>query len=176
MSRIQFVHLDTIAPADLVALMNLEPVGRYLPLLTGPFSLADAAAFLQAKQRMWDDHGYGPWAFLIDGTFAGWGGLQPEQGDADMALVLHPNYWGWGRRIFTRVRDQAFSEMGLPSFTVLLPPSRRTATAVTRLGFVKDGELRVGAQVFLRFRLHSQTLSPSPATSSTRRRPSATPE
>ena len=44
---------------------------------------------------MWDEHGYGPWAFIINGEFAGWGGLQPEQGEADFALVLHPDFWGW---------------------------------------------------------------------------------
>lgn len=32
--------------------------------------------------------------FFVDGQFAGWGGLQQEDGDADLALVLHPDYWG----------------------------------------------------------------------------------
>jgi hypothetical protein len=43
-------------------------------------------------QGAWEEW-HGPWAFIVDGKFAGWGGLQPEEGDADLELVLHPDYW-----------------------------------------------------------------------------------
>jgi RimJ/RimL family protein N-acetyltransferase len=66
-------------------------------------------------------HGYGPWAFLVDNKFAGWGGLQYENGDADLALVLHPQYWGFGKKIFNQIIRRAFNEMGMESITILLP-------------------------------------------------------
>ena len=153
MPDLQFVSLSEIDPAEIIALMNLEPVGRLLPLLRGPFTEADCAAFLAAKQALWNEHGYGPWAFAIDGRFAGWGGLQAEEGEADFGLVLHPDFWGWGRRIFERVRDQAFGEMGLASITALLPPARANARAVERFGFREDGAVMVGEARFRRFRL-----------------------
>ena len=134
--------------------MNNEAVGRQLPLLAGGFSAADCAAFVKAKRALWDRFGFGPWAILIHGEFAGWGGLQPEQGDADFALVLHPRFWGWGRRIFERTRDHAFRTMGLASITILLPPSRTRISALARLGFVEDGAATVGGERFKRFRLH----------------------
>jgi len=31
--------------------------------------------WIAGKEKLWAEHGYGPWAFLIDGKFAGWGGL-----------------------------------------------------------------------------------------------------
>lgn len=133
--------------------MNDPAVGRFLPLLAGEFTAEDCRAFLAAKQSLWDQHGYGPWAFRIDGRFAGWGGLQPEEGEADFALILHPDYWGWGRRIFDLVRRQAFGPMGLSSITALLPPARSNARAIARLGFLEDGEVRIGGQVFRRYRL-----------------------
>lgn len=153
MDDIEFVHLSEVKEEQIIDLMNNESVGKQLPLLTGGFSAENCRAFLKAKKQLWDKHGFGPWAFLIKGEFAGWGGLQPEHGEADFALVLHPKFWGWGRRIFYRVKDQAFNEMNLNSITILLPPSRPNSKAVVRLGFTNDGDLTVDGEHFLRFRL-----------------------
>ena len=157
--RIDFVPLQDIAEEDLIALMNEPAVGRLLPLLGDGFSAEDCRAFLAAKQALWDEHGYGPWAFLIDGAFAGWGGLQPEQGEADFAMVLHPRFWGWGRQIFALVKARAFGEMGLASITALLPPTRTNANAIKRFGFVEDGSVDVDGERFRRFRLYGGAAS-----------------
>ena len=94
---------------------------------------------MKAKKQFWDEHGFVPWAFLIKGEFAGWGGgLRPEHGEADFALVLHPKFEGWGRKIFNKVKDLAFDQMNLNSITILLPPSRPNSKAATRLGFTDD--------------------------------------
>jgi len=154
MSDIKFIHLSEITEEKIIELMNNEMVGKQLPLLAEGFSPEICRVFLKAKQRLWDEHGYGPWAFLIRGEFAGWGGLQPEHGDADFALILHPKFWGWGRKIFIKVKEQAFNDMGLNSITILLPPSRPNSKAVTRLGFVRDGQLTVDGSLFERFRLN----------------------
>lgn len=152
---IEFVQLQDVKKELIIDLMNNELVGLQMPLLRAGFSTEQYRLFLMAKQQLWEDHGFGPWAFLIDGQFAGWGGLQPEQGDADFALVLHPDFWGWGRRIFEKVRERAFGEMELASITILLPPSRPNSKAITRLGFFADGELKVDGEKFLRFRLNN---------------------
>ena len=152
MDEIKFVHLYEIEEQLIIDLMNNEMVGRHLPLLADDFSAESCRAFLKAKKQLWDEHGFGPWAFLINNEFAGWGGLQSEHGEADFALVLHPKFWGWGRKIFDEVKDQAFNRMNLSSITILLPPNRPNSKAVTRLGFIEDGELTVEGEVFLRFR------------------------
>ena len=152
-SELEFVPLPSVPEEELVALMSHPRVAAYLPLLSGGFTLEACRAFVHAKQTMWREHGYGPWAFRVGGELAGWGGLQPEQGDADFALVLHPRFWGRGREIFRRVLADAFGPMGLESITALLPPARPNIRAITRLGFTPDGEVTVGAQPFLRFRL-----------------------
>ncbi len=152
---IEFAKLGDVKEELIIELMNNDQVGLQMPLLRDGFSSEQCQQFLLAKQQLWREHGYGPWAFLIDGEFAGWGGLQPEQGDADFALVLHPDYWGWGRKIFEKVKVWAFEDMGLHSITILLPPSRPNSKAVHRLGFVDDGELNVDGETFLRFRLNN---------------------
>jgi len=153
MDEIEFVQLFEIRQEQIIDLMNNEMVGKQLPLLAGGFSVENCQTFLKAKQQLWEVHGYGPWAFLINGAFAGWGGLQPEHGDADFALVLHPEFWGWGRKIFNKVKDRAFNQMNLSSITILFPPSRSNSKAITRLGFVEDGELTVDGELFEKFRL-----------------------
>lgn len=156
MSDIEFIHLHEVQEAQLIALMNDARVRKYLPLLAGGFSFADCRAFVHAKQQLWIEHGFGPWAFLVHGEFAGWGGLQPEHGEADIAMVLDPRFWGWGRRIFRAVVAHAFDQLDLSSITALLPPSRPNARAITRLGFIEDGQLTVGGQPFVRFRLSNR--------------------
>jgi len=88
------------------------------------FDEKQCLAWVKGKEKQWQDHGYGPWAFLVDNKFAGWGGLQYEDGDADLALVLHPQYWGFGKKIFNQIIRRAFNEMGMESISILLPPTR----------------------------------------------------
>lgn len=153
MDQIKFVHLHEIEKQKLIELMNNEMVGKQLPLLADGFSAKNCLDFLKSKKQLWDEYGYGPWAFLIENKFAGWGGLQPENGEADFALVLHPKFWGWGHQIFNKTKEHAFRKMNLNSITILLPPSRPNSKAVTRFGFIEDGELVINGEIFLRFRL-----------------------
>ena len=78
-----------------------------MPLFNGEFDDNACEQFIAAKENLWVEFGYGPWAFVVEGEFAGWGGLQPENGDADLALVLHPRYWGVGKVIYKRIIDIA---------------------------------------------------------------------
>lgn len=146
-------RLTEVDRKDVIALMNDPRVRRHMPLAKEPFGDAAYEAFVAAKERIWAEHGYGPWAFVVDGRFAGWGGIQPEQGEADLGLVLHPDYWGLGRRLYDEILRFAFEERGLESVTVLLPPTRTRLRGLARLGFEADGEVQVGGERFLRFRL-----------------------
>ncbi len=155
MKEIEFIPLCDVREEELIDLMNNEAVVRHLPLLDGIFSAEQCQAFLDAKKKLWDAYGYGPHGFLVNGKFAGWGGLQPEQGEADFALVLHPDFWGWGLKIFKQVKEEAFGVMKLPSITILLPPDRPNSKAVRRLGFIPEEPVTVGGEAFLKFRLHN---------------------
>jgi ribosomal-protein-alanine N-acetyltransferase len=152
--KIEFKKLTEIDQNEIMALMNNVLVQRQMPLLGEHFTAEDCEEFLATKHAMWEEFGYGPWAFVVDGRFAGWGGLQPENGEADLGLVLHPDYWGLGRILYQRIMDQAFGEMGFKTVTVLLPPSRKRVRGLLRLGFEKDGELIIEGERFLRYRLN----------------------
>lgn len=159
MNEIKFISLDEVKQCKIIDLMNNKTVQKHLPLLIDNFSQDDYFKFIKAKQQLWNNHGYGPWGFIINEEFAGWGGLQYEQGEADFALILHPSYWGWGKKIFSIIKDQAFNEIGLTSITALLPPQRPNIKALRRYGFQPDGQITIDNKKFLRFRLHAPNLN-----------------
>lgn len=152
-SRIDFRRLSQVSPQAIIELMNQRAVRRHLPLARGHFGLSDCEKFVAAKERMWEESGFGPWAFVLDDEFIGWGGLQPEGGDVDVGLVLDQRHWGAGRVLYRRIIAYAFGELGLDSVTILLPPSRKRRSAIQRLGFCPDGEVILEDERFLRYRL-----------------------
>lgn len=154
--NIEFKRLPEINKSEIIELMNNSLVRRQMPLLKDNFGDRDCDEFIAAKERLWTDHGYGPWAFVVDGHFIGWGGLQPENGEADLGLVLHPKYWGIGKTIYKEIIDWAFGKMDFESVTALLPPTRTRIKGLLRLGFKIDGELEVGGERFIRYRLNKR--------------------
>ena len=149
-----FRRLSEIDRAAIIALNTHPLVRRQMPLSDENLDDAACRAWVEGKEKQWDDHGYGPWAFMIDGRFAGWGGLQYEQGDADLGLVLHPDYWGAGKAIYREIIRRAFGDMGLGSVIILLPPSRKQK-GIPRLGFQPDGDVVIAGERFIRYRLYA---------------------
>jgi hypothetical protein len=149
--NIEFKSLSEVNAQDIIDLMNSPLVRRQMPLLKGEFTATDCENFVSAKTQMWKEHGYGPWAFVIDNQFAGWGGVQPEEGEADLALVLHPNFWGTGKTLYAMIVKKAFVELGLDSIQVLFPTTRTRVEGLLKLGFTKDKELSIGKEPFIRY-------------------------
>ena len=82
----------------MIELINEPRNTRHMPL-SNVFTEETAAEWVAAKDAQWEQHGYGPWAVLIDGEFAGWGGFQREENGADFGLVLRAEALGRrGRR------------------------------------------------------------------------------
>lgn len=151
--NIEFKRLTEVNRNEIIDLMNNHLVREQLPLSTRDFNEDICEKFIALKELLWVEHGYGPWAFIINNEFAGWGGLQPENGDADLALVLHPNYWGAGIYIYNEIIMRAFGKMGLKSVTVLFPLSRTRVQGLLRLGFNQEGESIIKNERFIKYRL-----------------------
>ncbi len=111
--HLEFIRMSKVDNAEYIALHMNPLVRRQMPLTDDNFGEKECQEWVTDKEKQWDEHGYGPWAFVIDGKFAGWGGLQYEGGDADLGLVLHPDYWGMGKTIYEEIIKRAFGEMNL---------------------------------------------------------------
>jgi GNAT superfamily N-acetyltransferase len=139
-----------IPRADWLALLNHPAVIRHMPLTDGTWTAAMVVDWVKGKDEQWRLNGYGPWAIRIDGVFAGWGGYQKEEDHADLALVLHPAFWGYGARL-CRALLQCRAKLGISTTSILLPPSRSRLKGIVRLGFTPDGEVDYEGQRFQRF-------------------------
>ena len=73
---LEFKRLTEIDLIDIISLNNNPDVLRQMPLGSANFDLSKAKEWVQQKDAQWQQYGYGPWAFLINQKFAGWGGLQ----------------------------------------------------------------------------------------------------
>lgn len=152
--NIELKKLNEIEKSNIIDLMNNPLVRRQMPLLKSDFTETDCDLFISTKEKMWKEHGFGPWAFVINNQFAGWGGIQPDNGEADLALVLHPEYWGVGKVLYKKIINKAFNELGLDSIQVLFPPTRTRIKGLLRLGFTKDRVLEVENEQFIRYVLN----------------------
>lgn len=151
--NIEFKKLTEVSKQDFIDLMNHPLVRKQMPLLKGGFTEEAYETFAKEKEKHWQKHGFGLWAFVKDKEFIGWGGFQMENGDADLALVLHPTYWGMGKYIYRDLICQAFHEFGFELVTVLLPPTRTRIKGLLRLGLREVGELVINSERFIRYRL-----------------------
>lgn len=149
---IALVRLTDVPLSDVLALLNEPRNARHMPLARA-FTRDEAAAWVRAKDELWDAHGVGPWAVLIDGAFAGWCGFEPERDVADFALVLLPEQWGRGVAVTVAALSRGFGELGLDAIAVALPLSRNSTRALARYGFAPDGEAVHGDATFRRYRL-----------------------
>ena len=157
--RIEFVRLTEVPLAAVTALLNEPRNARHMPLVSGELTEESAAEWVRAKDGQWERTGYGPWAVLLDGKFAGWGGFQREENGADFGLVLSPEYWGQGAEITHAALDRGFGELGLSEVVIALPYTRRPDRVVARFGFTPDGEVVYGGTVFRQYRLTAQAWS-----------------
>ena len=158
--EITFVRLTAVDVDAVTSLLNKPRNARHLPLAGGQeFTAETTAAWVAGTDDQWDEHGYGPWAILIDGEFAGWGGFQKERNGADFALVLRPQFWGNGDGIARQALDHGFRELGLEEVVIALPYSRRPDRVVARYGFVPDGDVAYGGVRFRQYRLTQSTWS-----------------
>ncbi|MET3975922.1 GNAT family N-acetyltransferase [Cellulosimicrobium sp. TH-20] len=149
-AEITFVRLGEVPLPDVVRLLNEPRNARHMPL-AATFSEEAARRWVREKDAQWRADGYGPWAVLVDGVLAGWGGFQAEDGVPDLALVLRPEHWGRGAEIARTLLGRGFRDLGLTRVTVELPLTRRPERVLARWGFVPDGEAVHGDAVFRRY-------------------------
>ena len=75
-----------------------------------------------------------------------------------LALVLHPQYWGFGKKIFNQIIRRAFNEMGMESITILLPPTRNKLKRIYLLGFELESEIMLSGELFIKYRLYKPSI------------------
>lgn len=151
---ISFASLSSIDPGELRTLLNDPQVLRHMPLADPePMSSDEVRDWVMGKEAITQQHGFGPQAILVEGNFAGWGGIEPDGGGASISLVLFPAYWGRGHKVLDILLEEAFGRRGLPYVLVEFPPSRSRVRGLLHLGFREVGERMIGGERFVVYRL-----------------------
>ncbi|WP_170592261.1 GNAT family N-acetyltransferase [Ruegeria arenilitoris] len=154
-TEIQFLRLPQIEPAEIARHMSDPRVARHLPLVTGPWDIAMARAFIDAKEACWERDGLGHWAITSGSCYVGWGGFQREGSEWDFGLVLTADAFGLGTRITRKAIAFARADERIPHVTFLLPPSRRNLSALQRIGAHYVGPVTYSGAQFLKYRLET---------------------
>ncbi len=155
-STITFVPLSSIDLEELRALNTDPQVMRHMPLADpGPMSPDELRDWVAGKEAITQQHGFGPQAILLDGDFAGWGGIEPDDAGASISLVLSPAFWGRGREILNVLLEEAFGRLGLPYVLVEFPPTRTRVRGLLRLGFREVGDRTIEGERFVVYRLEA---------------------
>lgn len=149
---ITFHSFAAVSLSEWEMLLNDPIVNRHMPLADTRYTEASIAEWAAGKDRQWDTNGYGPWAIRIDGKFAGWSGFQKEDYGPDLALVLKPEFFGFGKQVFDALVESRHS-LGIDAIYILLPDSRRKLAAIRRLGFIHDGSVEYDGHPFQKYKL-----------------------
>ena len=152
---LDFTRLSRISPVTIAHHMSDPRMRSHMPLLEGPWTVEQAEAFIRGKEARWEEDGLGHWAFLLGGTYVGWGGFEKEPDAWDFALVLTPEAFGVGPRIARKAIDFAQCDERIDAVVFQLAPTRRSVRALERLGAKPAGESQVAGETFIKFRLET---------------------
>lgn len=154
--QITFTRLPEIELDEIVAHMSDPRIAEHMPLLTLEWNRKSARDFVASKEESWSRYGLGHWAILHSERYVGWGGFQKEGDEWDYGLVLKPESFGLGARITKKAIEFAVADDRIPFITFLLSPSRKSLSALERLGAVFVEATNYDGANFLKYRLDTQ--------------------
>lgn len=108
MNSLKYVDFKDIEPSVLIGVLNSEKVREHLiphPL----FDEASIKKWVTEKIEIDSMEGCYVRVIFIDGTPAGWCGIQKEKDDYEIAVILADKFKGNGLKIFRHLIDKAKS-------------------------------------------------------------------
>ena len=98
--HLEFIRMSQVDNAEYIALNTNPLVRRQMPLTDDSFGEKECQEWVAGKEKQWDEHGYGPWAFLID----------------EYHFVVHPIIAGKGPRLFETDKNLTLKLVGSKTF------------------------------------------------------------
>ncbi|MFL0809845.1 MAG: N-acetyltransferase [Agarilytica sp.] len=122
MCRLEYIKLDQIDPNALLPLLN-KPSTREHLVDHEIFDTEKVTLWVQSKIDVDATKGCRVRAIMANKQLAGWCGIQFEDGNYEIAIVIEDNYWGIGIAVFYELMDWA-KEFGHPTIFIHLLSSR----------------------------------------------------
>lgn len=99
MTTIDFVNFDQVNPEELLVVVNDKNVRTHL-IDHESFTSSSLKEWINDKLVIDSMAGCRIRAVSIDGTLAGWCGIQPDDSGYELAIVITKEFWGRGIAIF----------------------------------------------------------------------------
>ena len=130
MSNIEYLNFRQVDPKDLMSILNEDSLRTHL--VDHPyFDSTSIQTWIENKIQTDAMQGCRVRAILIDGSLAGWCGIQPDNHDFEIAIVISQKFWGYGKSIFKTLMLWA-SELGHKEVVFHLLDTRREYKALTQ--------------------------------------------
>ncbi len=124
-----------------------------MPLAEVDYSDEWIQNWIAQKSNTWPQENVGPWSVWVNGTFAGWSGFEPDEQDLSFGIVLHKQFWGYGRAVLSRAIDVWADALDTRRIFFEFPLSRSSELWATRLGLVPVEEIEFSGHTFMRYEL-----------------------
>jgi len=144
MSNIEFIPFSVVKPDELLKIANEESLRTHLvdhPL----FDAISLQEWMTDKLNIDATKGCRIRAVLIDGTLAGWCGIQPDSSGYELAIVISQRFWGYGIAIFKNIMTWA-KEFGHKEILFHLLESRPEYKALGKMSTKVYISQRLGRQ------------------------------
>lgn len=106
MKEIEYKNLQCLEEAKLLKILNKEKVREHL-VSHDEFDMASLKEWVAGKVAVDSSKGCKVKGILVNGSVAGWCGIQFENGSYELAIVLDKEFWGIGVRVFKDVMGWA---------------------------------------------------------------------
>lgn len=151
-SDIEFLDLDKPSHEQWLELLNNKRIKKHMPLAENTVDLNWVLGWLRHKKELSAKSLFPIYSIWINSGFAGWAGIQPDDDDFELSIVLKPEYWGYGRNITKRLVDEFLSKETKRDLLVYLPISRGVEKIAAKLQLEKLEKFELLGKEFMKFR------------------------
>lgn len=102
MNRVEYIKFDEVNPEEFMLLLNKQQIREHL-IEHQLFDAKTIKAWIEAKIEVDSFEGCKVRAIVVNQQFAGWCGIQLEDENYEIAIVIDNSYWGIGRKIFREI-------------------------------------------------------------------------
>ncbi|WP_044616184.1 hypothetical protein [Gynuella sunshinyii] len=131
MSEIKYLSFSDINPDDFLVIVNEDSLRTHL-IEHAYFDSSSIREWVEDKIKVDALPGCRIRAVYIDGSLAGWCGIQPDDSGFELAIVISKNFWGYGINIFKSLMIWA-AELGHEEVLFHLLESRREYSALKKM-------------------------------------------
>jgi len=99
MVTVEYPKFNRIEPSEFLPLLNSEKIRKHL-IEHQLFTIDTLITWMQSKIEVDAISGCKVRGIVCNGDLAGWCGIQFEEGEYELAIVIDDKFWGLGKRVF----------------------------------------------------------------------------